>query len=145
MRACASYTNHMADWAAICLRVEHFLERDPVGGPFAIRSRSQRITRTVVNTVSVSDQLIRRVTHKDENILDFIFPTFALLFIFLHQQLSHRRLVLSIHFVPCGLSLDTRFVSRVDMHWCVVIKHMSEMAVVGKLLVRTARRLWISS
>ena len=38
----------------------------------------KEINRTVVNTMSVSDQLIRSVTHKDQNILDFILPTFAL-------------------------------------------------------------------
>ena len=58
---------------------------------------------------------LKGLTHENQHILDFIFPTFALLFIFLHPQLSHCRPVLSImiYFVPCGLSLGTPLRSRV--------------------------------
>ena len=60
-----------------------------------------------MNVVSVNDRLERKgkVTHKDQNVLDFIFPAFALLFIFPHPQLSHRRPVLSIYFLLYGLGL----------------------------------------
>ena len=47
-----------------------------------------------------------KVTHEDQNVLDFILPAFALLFIFPHPQLSHCRPVLSIYFVLGGLGLD---------------------------------------
>jgi hypothetical protein len=57
-----------------------------------------------MNAVSVNGRLVRKVTHEDQNVLDFILPAFALLFIFPHPQLSHCRPVLSILF---GLSLDT--------------------------------------
>jgi hypothetical protein len=60
--------------------------------------------------VSVNDRPVRKVTHEDQNVLDFIPPAFALLFIFPHTQLSHCRPVS----ILCGLSLDTP-ASTVDM------------------------------
>jgi hypothetical protein len=60
-----------------------------------------------MNALSVNDRLIRKVTHKDQNVLDLILPAFALLFIFPNPQLSHCRPVLSIYFVLDGLGLDT--------------------------------------
>ena len=65
-----------------------------------------------MSAVSVNDRLVRKVTHEDQNVLDFILPAFALLFIFPHPQLSYCGPVLSILF-----SLDTTQVSvKVDIH-----------------------------
>ena len=70
------------------------------------QSRWQRINRTGMHAVwSVNDRLARNVTDENQNVLDFILPAFALLFIFPHPQLSHCRPVLSILFGR--LSLDT--------------------------------------
>jgi len=44
-----------------------------------------------MNVVSVNDLVEPEVIYEDEHVLDFVFPAFALLFIFPHPQLSHCR------------------------------------------------------
>ena len=75
------------------------------------QSRSQRINQPVVNAISVSDRLpTQKVSHENQDILDFSLPTFALLFIFSHPQLSYCLPVLSIFFVLSGpLSVKGRY------------------------------------
>ena len=57
-----------------------------------------------MNVESVTDRLVRKATHEDQNVLDFIPPTFALLFILPHPQLSHCCPVLTAYFVLDGPS-----------------------------------------
>ena len=63
-----------------------------------------------------------KVTHEDQNVLDFILPAFALLLILSHPQLSHCRPVLSIFVL--GFSLNAPL--SVNMQISVLSYHNTQ-------------------